>query len=128
MFNAYDDYVDDYSDDLLNDGSMMFKITAEDESMLFCADVGKRMSDYLLDTWGDKLKSDYIQMGHHGNGGLKSDFYQFIGAKGAFFDAPEWLMHDTSGQYTTAKNSYLMSETGALVYSFATTPNQIILK
>lgn len=128
VFNAYDDYVDDYSDDLLNDGSMMFKITAEDESMLFCADVGKRMSDYLLDTWGDKLKSDYIQMGHHGNGGLKSDFYQFIGAKGAFFDAPEWLMHDTSGQYTTAKNSYLMSETGALVYSFATTPNQIILK
>lgn len=127
IFNAYDEYVYDLSNDLLNDGSMMFKVTANEESMLFCADVGKRMSDYLLDTWGDSLKADYIQMGHHGNGGLKSDFYKSVGAKGAFFDAPEWLMHDTSGRYTTMKNAHLMSSNGAAVYSFSTVPNQIIL-
>lgn len=128
VFNAYDDYVYERSNDLLNDGSMMFKITAKEESMLFCADVGKSMSDYLLDMWGDELKADYIQMGHHGNGGLKSDFYQSVGAKAAFFDAPEWLMRDTSGQFTTMKNTSLMAESGAAIYSFATAPNQIILK
>lgn len=128
IFNAYDDYVDELSDDLLNDGSMLFKVTADEESMLFCADVGKRMSDYLLEKYGDKLQADYIQMGHHGNGGLKSDFYKSIGAKAAFFDAPEWLMQDTSGSYTTMKNTALMAENGAAVYSFSTTPNQIILK
>ncbi len=128
VFNAYDDYVDELSNDLLNDGSMMFKVTAEHESMLFCADVGKRMSDYLLETYGDALQADYIQMGHHGNGGLKSDFYESIGAKAAFFDAPDWLMQDTSGRYTTQKNASLMASGGAVVCSFSTAPNQIILK
>lgn len=128
VFNAYDGYVDELSKDLLNDGSMMFRVKAKEESMLFCADVGKKMSDYLLETYGDALKSDYIQMGHHGNGGLKSDFYQFIGAKAAFFDAPNWLMQDMSGRYTTMKNACLMAENGAAVYSYATTPNQIILQ
>ncbi len=128
VFNAYDDYVDELSNDLLNDGSMLFKVTAEEESMLFCADVGKSMSDYLLETYGDALKADYIQMGHHGNGGLKKDFYKSIGAKVAFFDAPDWLMNDTTGTYSTPDNRYLMTTNGAAVYSFSTTPNQIILK
>lgn len=128
IFNAYDGYVYDLSKDLLNDGSMMFKISANEESMLFCADVGKSMSKYLLNTWGDSLKADYIQMGHHGNGGLKRAFYESVGAKGAFFDSPEWLMQDTSGRYTTMKNAALMAEYGAAVYSFSTAPNQIVLK
>lgn len=128
VLNAYDDYVDELSDDLLNDGSMMFRVKAESESMLFCADVGKKMSDYLLDVYRDDLRADYIQMGHHGNGGLKRDFYQSIGARAAFFDAPNWLMQDTSGKYTTPENARFMRECGADVYSFSTTPNQIILK
>lgn len=128
VFNAYDDYVDTLSNDLLNDGSMMFKITAKKESMLFCADVGDDMSDYLLDKYGERLKADYIQMGHHGNGGLKSDFYKSVEARGAFFDCPDWLMNDRSGRYTTPKNMYLMSSRGAAIYSFTTSPNQIILK
>lgn len=127
IFNAYDAYVDALSNDLLNDGSMLFRVTAVNESMLFCADVGKRMSDYLLEKYGDALQSDYIQMGHHGNGGLKESFYRSIGAKAAFFDAPDWLMQDTSGRYTTMKNTYLMAECGAKIYSFSTTPNRIIL-
>lgn len=128
IFNAYDDYVDELSDDLLNDGSMLFKVTAVEESMLFCADVGKKMSDYLLETYGEALKAEYIQMGHHGNGGLKKDFYAFIDARVAFFDAPDWLMNDTTGAYSTPDNRYFMTTNGASVYSFSTTPNQIILK
>lgn len=128
IFNAYDAYVDEMSDRLLNDGSMMFKITAKEESMLFCADVGEAMSDYLLETYGTDLKAKYIQMGHHGNGGLKKDFYKYIDAKVAFFDAPNWLMNDTTGAYSTPDNRYFMTTNGAAVYSFSTTPNQIILK
>ena len=86
------------------------------------------MSKYLLKKYKDELKADYIQMGHHGNGGLKDDFYQSIGAKAAFFDAPDWLMQDTSGRFTTPKTSYLLASGGAVIYSFSTAPNQIILK
>ena len=73
-------------------------------------------------------RSDYIQMGHHGNGGLKSDFYKAVEAKGAFFDAPDWLMNDRSGRYTTLKNTYLMASNGAEIYSFSPTPKPIVLK
>lgn len=128
IFNAYDAYVEEFSTDLLNDGSMMFKVTAEKESMLFCADVGRKMTDYLLDAYGEELKADYIQMGHHGNGGLKPKFYRFVGAKVAFFDSPDSQFNDTSGRYKTIQKVLLMKKTGAKVYSFATTPNRIILK
>lgn len=128
VFNAYDDYVDDLSDDLLNDGSMMFKVSGKTESMLFCSDVGKKMSDYLLEKYGDRLQADYIQMGHHGNGGLKSDFYKSIGAKAAFFDAPDKLMYDTTGQYTTIENISLMAGQDAKIYSFSTCPNRVVLR
>lgn len=70
VLNAYDDYVDEISDDLHNDGSMMFKVYGEKESMLFCADVGERMSEWIMEHYGEELSSDYLQMGHHGNGGL----------------------------------------------------------
>ena len=96
--------------------------------MLFCSDVGEAVSDYLLNTYGESLKSDYVQMADHGNHGLKSDFYIRVGAKGAFFDAPNQMMQDMSGIYDNLQNAYDMLSNGVSVYSFATTPNQIILK
>ena len=128
ILNAYDDYVDEWSEDPLNDGSLVFQVTAGRESMLFCADVGEAASDYLLDTYGELLQSDYIQMADHGNHGLNKDFYIQVGAKGAFFDAPNQMMQDMGGIYDNLQNAYDMISNGAKVYSFATTPNQIILK
>ncbi len=128
IFNAYDGHVEELSKDYLNDGSMMFKVKGEEQSMLFCADVGKSMSDYLLKTWGDELKADYIQMGHHGNGGLLADFYTKVSPDVAFFDAPDWLMYDTTGNYTTPENADLMESLGSEVVSFHTQPNSVILK
>ena len=131
VLNAYDSLVtDQYTTDLANDGSMMFKVTNNEESMLFCADVGVSMSDEIMTHYADELSSDYIQMGHHGNGGLSSEFYQKVHPKVAFFDAPEWLMHpeDDSHGWTTPQNSELMESMGAEVYYYATAPNQIELK
>lgn len=131
VLNAYDSLVtDQYTTDLANDGSMMFKVTNKEESMLFCADVGVNMSDEIMSHYAEELSSDYIQMGHHGNGGLSSEFYQKVHPKVAFFDAPEWLMHpeDDSHGWTTPQNSELMESMGAEVYYYATAPNQIELK
>lgn len=128
IFSAFDDNVRAYSRDYLNDGSMMFKVTNQEESMLFCADVGSSMSDYLVSKWGDELKSDYIQMGHHGYGGLSDGFYQAVCPKVAFFDAPDWLMFDETGRYDNPENAELMKNMGCEIYSFSTSPNTIILK
>lgn len=128
VYNAYGPKVEELSRDLLNDGSMMFKVCGNTQSMLFCADVGQAMSDYLLRKYQDELRADYLQMAHHGNGGLKKSFYVNVGAKKAFFDSPSWLMEDKSGAFAVSKNVAIMEAMGAEIYSFETTPNQIILK
>ena len=47
-------------------------------------------------------------MGHHGNGGLKKDFYKLVNPNIAFFDAPAWLMQNWNGTYTTPENEKYM--------------------
>lgn len=128
VLSAYEKKIDALSSDLINDGSMMFKIYGQEESMLFCSDVGKSISDYLKGKYAKILKSDYLQMGHHGNGGLKKDFYKIVNPDVAFFDAPARLMTDPSGIYTTPQNWIYMESLGSTVVSFSTTPNSVILK
>lgn len=107
---------------------MVFKVYGTEESMLFCADAGKAVSSYLKRKYGEKLKSDYLQMGHHGNGGLKKDFYKMVDPDVAFFDAPNWLMENQGGKYTTPQNRKWMERMGSKIASFATAPNAVLLK
>lgn len=134
VFSAYDEYVANCSKDLCNDGSLLFQLSGKQDKMLFCADVGKKLSESLIKTYGNKLKSDYIQMGHHGNGGLSEDFYRLVNPKVAFFDAPDWLMDnknqgtDIPANYTTPKNREIMESMRAKIYSFHTAPNTVTLQ
>ena len=128
IFNAFDQHVEVYSSSYLNDGSMMFKVTNKEESMLFCADVGGGISFYLYGVWSDSLKADYLQMGHHGNGGLLDDFYQKVSPKIAFFDASSAMMNDTTGQYSNPEKKAFMESIGSQIYSFEDAPHSIILK
>jgi len=95
---------------------------------LFCSDIGSNVSDYLYEKYGESLSSDYIQMGHHGYGGLKDNFYQAVKPKVAFFDAPDWLMLDTTGKYDNPENAKLMKDMGCEILSFNSAPNKIVLK
>lgn len=128
VLSAYEDRIDELSNDLMNDGSMMFMLSGKERKMLFCADVGKAMSKTLLKEYGDGLKADYLQMGHHGNGGLKANFYQKVSPSIAFFDAPNWLFNDTTGTFTSMENRLLMQKLKSNIYSFETTPNRVIIK
>ena len=97
--------------------------------MLFCADVGNSLSNYLLSCHGNNLKADYIQMGHHGNGGLSEEFYRMVSPQVAFFDAGEELMNPPSGsKFTTPQNRVLMQSLGAKIYYLNTEENKVILK
>lgn len=129
ILSTYDENIAGISTDYINDGSMMFKVNGETESFLFCADVGADVSDYLLQKYGtEKLVSDYIQMGHHGYGGLNDDFYEAVNPEVAFFDAPNWLMFDETGKYDNPENAALMENMGSKVVSFHSSPNSIVLK
>lgn len=128
FFNSYSNKID--GTDAVNDGSLLFKISGRRNSMLFCADVGVKMSQTLIEQWGDQLKSDYLQMGHHGNGGLNEDFYRLVQPSVAFADAPEWLFHpeDGTATYDSEIKTALMESMGATVYYYATAPNMVIIR
>lgn len=129
ILSTFDENVRSLSRDYLNDGSMMFKVYGSEESFLFCADVGISMSDFLLQKYGvEKLSSDYLQMGHHGNGGLSDAFYQAVAPGVAFFDAPDWLMKDETGKYDTPQNAAFMESIGSENRSFNNAPNTITFR
>ena len=127
VLSACSDQVDELSSDLLNDGSMMFRVSGKRDSMLFCADVGKSLTNWLVEEYGAGLKSDYIQMGHHGYGGPDAAFYEAAEPKAVFFDAPHSLM---SGEFekSTVEKGELVRDMGCVIYSYYTAPNQILLE
>ncbi len=127
VISAFDEDVRKESADYLNDGSMMFTVTGPEKTFLFCSDVGKSMSRTIERRRRGHLKADYVQMGHHGNGGPREKFYKKVKPKAAFFDAPDWLMEDPEGRYNTPKKIALMKELGCKIYSFHTAPNSVTI-
>lgn len=127
VLSAYEASLDSMTNDLMNDGSMMFRLSGQEESMLFCADVGVSLTNYLIGEYGESLKSDYVQMGHHGFGGLGEEFYRLVDPKAAFFDAPDWLVNG-EGDRSTREKEALMRKLGCVIFSYYTAPNQILLK
>ena len=127
ILSTFDEEVQERSKDYLNDGSMMFQVIGPEKTFLFCADVGKKMSKYLWKKYDASLKSDYVQMGHHGNGGLGKNFYTAVSPEKAFFDAPDWLMQDETGTYKTPEKIALMESLGSEIISFHSAPNTVTL-
>lgn len=127
LYNSFDNSLIGTTNDIANDSAMVFKLTGNSQSMLFCADCGVSREKHLTETYGDQLKADYIQMGHHGNSSLSDAFYTNIGASTAFFDLPDSILKD-SEKYTASHYVELMTGLGAKIYSFNTGANVITLE
>lgn len=127
VLNAYDSSLDTMTNDLMNDSSLVFRLTGTEDSFLFCADAGVGLTDFLTAEYGENLKSDYVQMGHHGFGGLGESFYRLVAPRAAFFDAPAWLMTG-EGDRSTREKEALMRDMDCVIFSYYTAPNQILLK
>ena len=79
------------------------------------------MKDY-----GEELSATYLQMGHHGNNSITHDFLLQVQPKGAFFDAPEWLIYGE--QFDALENILMVEEVGVTAYSYISAPNEIVLE
>ena len=140
VISAYEDRIDEISDDLMNNGALMFKLKGNSESMMFCGDVGSAaadwnttnsqiMTDYILGMYSpDELKADYVQMAHHGFQGMMPEFYEAVSPKGAFFDAPLWLLEGVNDGYSSKPKYDLMKGLGCDIYTYYSSPNQIVLR
>lgn len=131
VLSSYDDWIDEKTNNLLNNGSIIFKLYGNKESILFCADAQvKVIEDFLMDNYKDKLQSEYLQVGHHGNNWFSDEFYKTVNPKVALFPTPQSIMLNEAkvDWYTTEKLTNLFNEMKTKIYYFKDSQAQIVLK
>lgn len=64
--------------DNFNESSVVARISTEDGSMIITGDIGMNGCNFMVDCYGEGLKSDMVQMSHHGIETATAEFYDFI--------------------------------------------------
>lgn len=80
-----------------NEQSMVIKFNIKNKSLLILGDTGTKSSEKLLNTQKDKLKSDIVQMSHHGQNGATEELYKIIKPETCLWPTPEWLWNNDNG-------------------------------
>ena len=123
VIHAWDDKVNHMPDHLCNNGSMCFIVSGSEDKMLFLADSQLEVEDDILDRHKDELDVDYIQLGHHGNWGPTTKFYDNINPKAVFFDSSRFIFEE-EGYDAPILKAYF-EDRGVETYTFLTQPNSI---
>ena len=82
----------------INESSTVFRLTLGGQTVLFLGDLGIEAGEKLLSLYGDELKSDFVQMAHHGQNGVDKAVYQAVAPKGCLWCAPLWLWENDAGK------------------------------
>ena len=81
----------------LNSTSMILRMHTAGKTVLFLNDAYIPAGRRLLATYGDDVKSDYVQMAHHGQSGVLKDVYDAIDADFFLWPTPEWIWNNPDG-------------------------------
>ena len=76
---------------LMNDSSLVFKVTTPNKTVLFMGDLGPDGGDVLFRESRHLLKSDIVQMAHHGHMNVSMEVYAAISPEACMWCAPAWL-------------------------------------
>lgn len=89
----------------LNDSSVVYKMTYDHgQSVLFLGDAEWVCSNDLVDNHADALKSDVVQVGHHGCGNVSRRCYELIDAKAYIWQCGERFWYQDCGEGTNTHN------------------------
>lgn len=92
------------SDSQVNDNSMVIRMVNGEQSALFLNDTSVKGGNRLLTTQGaEALKSDIVQLGHHGQNGCSKEFYDAIEAQNSvrLWACPYGVWKGESSAYQT---------------------------
>lgn len=79
---------------MMNDASLVFKISTQNKSVLFLGDLGPDGGDILFRESRHLLKSDIVQMAHHGHMNVGMEVYAEIMPEVCLWCCPEWLYNE----------------------------------
>ena len=131
VLSSYEKWIDEKTDTLFNNGSIVFKLYGKEESILFTGDIeDKSIGEFLIENYKEELKSDYLQVPHHGNNLMGEEFYKIVNPKVSFFSAPDWLMNNYGNisWFTVKENRKTLEDLGSEILWHNTSMNEKILK
>lgn len=76
---------------LMNDSSLVFRVSTPHKSVLFLGDLGPEGGDMLYEESRHLLKADIVQMAHHGHMNVSMEVYAAIRPEACLWCAPAWL-------------------------------------
>lgn len=83
----------------INDTSLVIRIEFTNrKTALFLGDLSLKAGEKLADQYGEALKSDIVQMAHHGQNGVSERVYQYIRPEICLWPTPIWLWNNDAGK------------------------------
>lgn len=87
-----------YTSNGVNNSSLVYKINVSGVSILILGDLAYDGGKDLLKTCtAEELKSDIVQMAHHGQQGVDQDVYARIAPATCLWPTPDWLWNNDNG-------------------------------
>lgn len=81
-----------------NETSVVTRVKNSEGSMIFLGDCGAAVCNWLVNTYGESLKSDMVQVSHHGCETATAAVYDNISAHTVFWPCNEALMNTYRGE------------------------------
>ena len=88
-----------------NESSVVVRLVHEEGSMIFLADCGVYVCEWMLDAYDEALKSDMVQVAHHGGETANKEIYDAIQADTLFWPCNEPLLNSERGLYVKQHTS-----------------------
>ena len=90
----------------MNDSSVVYKMTYDcKQSMMLLGDAEWVCSNDLTENCRDKLKSDIVQVGHHGCGNVSAECYELIDADAYIWQTGEKFWYSDCGEGLNTHNT-----------------------
>lgn len=93
-------YHDFLASNLMNDSSLVFKLSTPKKSVLFLGDIGPEGGDVLYEESRDLLKADIVQMAHHGHMNCGMEVYAAIAPEVCMWCCADWLYNEDESLYS----------------------------
>jgi hypothetical protein len=83
----------------INDTSIVVQVCFPNgKTALFLGDLGEHSGDVLAEMYGEDLRSDIVQMAHHGQQGTGKNVYELVNPSVCLWPTPDWLWTNDSGK------------------------------
>ena len=106
---------------LMNDSSLVFKVTAPNKTVLFLGDLGPDGGDVLFRESRHLLKSDIVQMAHHGHMNVSMEVYAEILPEACLWCCADWLYNEPEVPAYLADGERLFKQGRIRMYGTALT-------